>query len=100
MTYRLEAFADVGLDEALLKVAIADHRRELPRLDKLWAYYRNPLQPVGVGAGGEWSKAGRWYRQAQECGTWIQPRCRRSPKHCRPSPRTVTTTVAGLATVV
>ena len=46
MTHRLAAFADVGLDEALLRVALCDHRRGLPRLDKLWAYYRNPLDGV------------------------------------------------------
>src|ERR1051325_3869700 len=49
MTYRLEPFADVGLDEALLKVVVADHQRALPRLDKLWTYYRNALQPAGMG---------------------------------------------------
>lgn len=74
MTYRLEAFAGVGLDEALLKLVIDEHRRGVPRLDKLWAYYRNPLQPVGAAGGGggswksDWSCAGRWYRQSQECG--------------------------------
>jgi Phage portal protein, SPP1 Gp6-like len=67
MTHRLEAFADVGLTQAMLRVAIGDHRRGLPRSEKLWAYYRNPLRPVGV-AGSEWSRPGRWYRQAQECG--------------------------------
>src|SRR6185295_3084340 len=73
MTYRLEAFADVGLDEALLKLVIDEHRRCLPRLDKLWTYYRNPLQPVGMAApsswsSSDWSRPGPWYRQSQECG--------------------------------
>src|SRR5437899_3127002 len=73
MTYRLESFADVGLDEALLKLVIDEHRRGLPRLDKLWTYYRNPLQPVGAAGGwsslkSDWSRPGRWYRQPQECG--------------------------------
>jgi hypothetical protein len=74
MTHRLEAFADVGLDEALLKLVIDEHRRNLPRLEKLWAYYRNALRPVGVAGfpnsarSSDWSRPGRWYRQAQECG--------------------------------
>ena len=72
MTYRLDAFTGVGLNEALLKLVIDEHRRSLPRLDKLWAYYRNPLQPVGVSgitpASSDWSRPGRWYRQSQECG--------------------------------
>jgi hypothetical protein len=63
MTYRLEAFAEVGLDEALLRLVIDEHRRQLPRLHKLWAYYRNPLQPVGMAG-----RQGHWYRQGQECG--------------------------------
>ncbi len=63
MPYRLGAFADVGLDEASLKLVLDEHRRATrPRLQKLWTYYRNPLRPVGVGA------PGRWYRQAQEVG--------------------------------
>jgi hypothetical protein len=61
MTHRLEAFADVGLTQALLRTVIDDQRRGLPRLEKLWAYYRNALRPVGTGRG-------RWYRQSQECG--------------------------------
>src|SRR5689334_4142564 len=74
MTHRLEAFADVGLTQAMLRVAIGDHRRGLPRSEKLWAYYRNPLRPVGLAGDSwsslrsDWSRPGRWYRQAQECG--------------------------------
>jgi hypothetical protein len=65
-TDRLEDFSDVGLTEALLKLAIEEHARSLPRLDQLWAYFRNALQPVGVG----WSsqRTGGWYRQPQERG--------------------------------
>lgn len=60
MGYRLDVFADVGLNEALLRVLIAEHEREaLPRLQRLWAYYRNPAEPVG----GETR-----YRLAQEVG--------------------------------
>jgi hypothetical protein len=67
-TYRLDAFSDVGLDEALLKLAIDEHSRALPRLNQLWTYYRNPLQPVGTAGWPETSRVGRWYRQPQEHG--------------------------------
>ncbi len=68
MSYRLDVFSGVGLDEARLALAIDGRRaRELPRLEKLWSYFRNPLEPVGVGgaAAGSWRG---WYRQAQEVG--------------------------------
>lgn len=74
MAYRLAAFSDVGLDEALLKLVIDEHTsRVLPRLEKLWTYYRNPLRPVGPGAAWRrpedgWSRPGAWYRSAQEIG--------------------------------
>lgn len=74
MAYRLAAFSGVGLDEALLKLVIDEHQsRVIPRLEKLWTYYRNPLRPVGPGpARGRpddgWSRPGAWYRSAQEIG--------------------------------
>ncbi|MBS0189004.1 MAG: phage portal protein [Planctomycetes bacterium] len=66
MAYRLQAFSDVGLTEASFKLALGEHEtRTLPRLDKLWTYYRNALEPVaGAGAG---SRA-HWYAQPQEVG--------------------------------
>ncbi len=65
MSYRLGAFADVGLDQAKLRHIVDEHERGcVPRFDKWWTYYRNPLQPVGVGRG----LSGRWYRQPQEVG--------------------------------
>lgn len=82
MAFRLGAFADVGLDEALLKLVLTEHTtRAKPRLDKLWAYYRNPLQPIGpadpppdsplaaalAGLAAR-SRTGNWYRLAQEIG--------------------------------
>lgn len=67
-TYRLEAFSDVRLDEAMLKLAIDEHRRTVPRLNQLWTYYRNPLQPAGEGGWNETARVGRWYRQSQERG--------------------------------
>ncbi len=67
MTFRLEAFADVGLSEGLLRLVIADHeRRERPRLERLWSYYRNPV--VG-GAGHSGSSSIKpAQRLAQACG--------------------------------
>jgi hypothetical protein len=62
-TYRLDAFSDVGLDEAMLKLAIDEHGRAIPRLNQLWAYYRNALQPVGAGR-----DHAALYRQPQERG--------------------------------
>lgn len=65
MSYRLDVFSGVGLDEARLTSAIDGRRaRELPRFEKLWSYFRNPLEPVGRGAPGRRG----WYRQAQEVG--------------------------------
>ncbi len=50
MAHRLETVADVGLDEALIRLAVEEHTRSrLPELNKLWTYYRNPLEPVGEG---------------------------------------------------
>lgn len=50
MSYRLEAFSGVGLDEALLSLVIDEHTTgRMPRLEKLWAYFRNSLEPVGRG---------------------------------------------------
>ncbi len=64
MAYRLHAFSSVGLDQALLALAIDEHERtELPRLHKLWDYYRNPMRPCGE-AGATRAR----YRQAQEMG--------------------------------
>lgn len=63
MAYRLSAFSNVGLDEALLNLVLDEHRATaIPRLEKLWTYFRNPLTPAGRG-----SPRG-WYRQGQEVG--------------------------------
>ncbi len=65
MSYRLDAFSGIGLDEASLRRAIGEHRdRVRPTLEKLWAYFRNPLEPVGLG---DANRRG-WYRLAQEAG--------------------------------
>ena len=50
MPYRLDAFSDVGLDEALLRLVLDEHAtKAVPRLDRLWTYFRNPSTDVGVG---------------------------------------------------
>ncbi len=52
MPDRLEGIEDVGLDEAFLRLVIDEHRRGVrPRLEKLWAYFRDPVEPVGVSGG-------------------------------------------------
>lgn len=63
MAHRLSAFSNVGLDETLLNLTLDEHRATaIPRLDKLWTYFRNPLTPAGRA-----SPRG-WYRQGQEIG--------------------------------
>lgn len=62
--------SSAGLNEAMVKLLIEEHERGVkPRLDKLWAYFRNPLEPVGVTGDGDTVNGDRrWYRQAQEMG--------------------------------
>lgn len=44
MTYALEPFASIPLDQEVLEMLIAEHEAvTLPRLQRLWRYYRNPL---------------------------------------------------------
>lgn len=60
--------ADADALWGTITLAIAEHtRRELPRHDQLWAYYRNPLGLVGA-SGTDSPSPGGWYRQAQEAG--------------------------------
>ncbi len=48
MPNRLGAFADVGLDEALLAHLIDDHtRRRVPELEQYWGYYRTRAESMG-----------------------------------------------------
>jgi hypothetical protein len=68
MAYRLGAFADVGLSEGLLRLALAEHESaELPRLERLWTYFRNPLRTLGAGVNAA-NPGKSWYRLAQEVG--------------------------------
>lgn len=68
MAHRLQAFSDVGLNEASLALFLKEHEtRALPRLDKLWTYYRNALEPVAR-AGSAFGSNARWYAQPQQVG--------------------------------
>jgi hypothetical protein len=75
MPYRLDRFSDVGLSQPLLDVLIDEQQRAaIPRLRRLWRYYRNPTTGPrgGAGAAGAhptvpWRGAGR-FRLAQEDG--------------------------------
>ena len=69
-THRFQGVADVGLDEALLKLVLHEHKTATkPRLKRYWTYYRNPAEPVGRGGGGvSGGGAARRYRLGQEQG--------------------------------
>ncbi len=65
MAYRLQAFAPIGLTEEMLALLLDEHRTQaLPRLERLWQYYRNPMRGPLQGP----DRSGRWYRLAQESG--------------------------------
>jgi Phage portal protein, SPP1 Gp6-like len=69
MAYRLQAFSDVGLSQASLTAALDQHQAGvLPRLDKFWSYFRNPLRTAAISGADSHNRPGRWYRQAQEAG--------------------------------
>lgn len=58
-----------GLDDAFLRHLIDEHRSlTRPRLERLWSYYRNALEPVGSASDASGPRAGRWYALAQEAG--------------------------------
>ena len=58
-----DSLASAGLDAAVLGVLLEAHRRErVPRLDLLWSYFRNELEPRGRGL------SARRYRMGQEAG--------------------------------
>ncbi|HYE03207.1 MAG TPA: phage portal protein [Phycisphaerales bacterium] len=66
MGYRLQPLASSGLTQGLLDALLEQHERvAVPRLARLWAYYRNQLDPL---AAGETERGGRWYRVGQEQG--------------------------------
>lgn len=49
MPDRFEGIADAGLDEAFLKLVLDEHRSAaLPRLERMWAYFRDEGEPVGT----------------------------------------------------
>lgn len=86
MSDRLSAFSGVGLNEAILRLALDEHAAALPRLQRLWDYYRNPAELVGMGAARA-AGAPRPYRLAQERG--LPPRITgpRSPREDDRAPR-------------
>ncbi len=67
MADQLEMRFDADPDWALVQLAIDEHaNRDYPRYEKMWAYFRNPLELVGLS--GTAGRAGGWYRAAQEMG--------------------------------
>jgi hypothetical protein len=63
MPDRFEGIADAGLDEAFLELVLDEHRRAaLPRLERMWAYFRDPAEPVGASGWSADSASGgvRW----------------------------------------
>ncbi|TVQ31491.1 MAG: phage portal protein [Phycisphaeraceae bacterium] len=70
MPFQLQPFNEIGLDEALLRLLLDEHEeRDLPALDRLWSYYRNPIVSAPAGAGRT--------RLAQEAGLPSRLRGRR-----------------------
>ncbi|MEX0775203.1 MAG: phage portal protein [Phycisphaeraceae bacterium] len=71
-TFSNPSLSDTGLDADLLDLLIAEHQNAiLPRLQRLWDYYRNDLEAPGEVPGscaGERFDAGRPYRLSQERG--------------------------------
>jgi hypothetical protein len=68
MAHDLDGFESIGLDGAMLEFLIEDHaRRRLPRLERLWRYYRNPQGACGESPA-PGARAGTRSRQAQEEG--------------------------------
>jgi len=73
MTDRLGSQRGTVAPEGLLGALIEEHEREaLPRLERLWAYFRNAPEPVGAagvdGIEGRGCAGDRGYRLAQEAG--------------------------------
>lgn len=66
MADQLETRFDADPDWAIVQLAISEHAsREIPRHEKMWAYFRNPLELVGLSGT---ARAKGWYRAAQEIG--------------------------------
>ena len=58
MAFELHAFADIPLDEPLLALLIDEHDTvALPRLRRLWSYYRNALAEPNERGGSRGSPA-------------------------------------------
>ncbi len=68
MPFRLEPFDHLGLSDDLLRLVIDEHRsRTVPRLERLWTYYRNPCEGTSR-RGWRDGRSGRGYRLGQEQG--------------------------------
>ncbi|MBX3364480.1 MAG: phage portal protein [Phycisphaeraceae bacterium] len=65
MPHRLDA-GNHAPDQSFRRLIDEHERHTRPRLERLWNYYRNALEPVGSPGG--LHPAGRWYRLAQEAG--------------------------------
>jgi len=60
MTYQLQPFAGIPLDEELLELLIHEHETTaLPRLRRLWRYFRNDLAAPTLGGGSDGAPAQR-----------------------------------------
>lgn len=69
MPDRPDGIVSAGLNEAVLELLVQEHESSvLPRLERMWAYFRNPLEPIGVTGLEHGASSGRWYRAAQEMG--------------------------------
>lgn len=78
MPHRNSDHSDADLSRSFIRLVIDEHESTaLPRLNQLWAYYRNPLAPVGHGAGA--ARNARWYTLAQERGLPTRIRGRATP---------------------
>ncbi|MGD9790310.1 MAG: phage portal protein [Phycisphaerales bacterium] len=67
--FQLQAFQGAGVDGPTLARHLDEHASvTLPRLSRLWSYYRNALVPTSRGGALSTTGQGRWYRLAQEVG--------------------------------
>lgn len=67
MNDRLGTRGWMGPQDPVLRALIEEHERSVrPRLERLWAYYRNEPEPVAAAVDG--ATGGRAYRLAQEAG--------------------------------
>ena len=69
MPLDLEPFGDVGLSEPVLEALLGEHASTVePELERLWRYYRNPVEFARVHGGIAGSARSSGGRHAQESG--------------------------------